>query len=237
VSSDVLGVPERYREVFRTTAFWAQASDEVLDRLAAAATVHECRRGEVICREGSRADRVIVVLAGFVRGVHYQPSGHVILLENSGPGEVLGPIGAFADTPFETNLEAGADTVIATFPISTLEELIQSDPTIAMSVIRGLARRWVSVVGITKRNAAEVPTRLARYLLGLPSLNTSASSLLVELPCSRVELAVMLATTPETLSRTFHKFADEHILEAYERTVRVLDVPRLERIAVGDSSE
>jgi CRP/FNR family transcriptional regulator, dissimilatory nitrate respiration regulator len=237
VSSDVLGVPERYRNVFRSATFWSEASDEVLDRLSEASTVHECRRGEVIYREGSRADRVIVVLAGYVRGVHYQPTGHVVLLENSGPGEVLGPIGAFADTPFEADLEAGADTVIAAFPISLLEEIIESDSTVAMSVIRGMARRWVSVVGVTKRNAAEVPTRLARYLFSLPALNSSSTSLLVELPCSRVELAVMLATTPETLSRTFHRLADEHILEAYERTVRVLNVPELERIAAGETPE
>jgi len=237
VSPDVLGVPERYRDVFRTTVFWADAPCDILDRLAAASTVHVCRRGEVICREGSRADRVIVVLAGFVRAVHYQPSGHVVLLENSGPGEVLGPIGAFADTPFEADLEAGADTVIATFPVSLLEEVIASEPSVAMSVIRGIASRWVSVIGISKRNSAEVPARLARYLLGLPALNSTASSLLVELPCSRVELAVMLATTPETLSRTFHKFADEHILEAYERTVRVLDVASLERIARSETTE
>jgi CRP/FNR family transcriptional regulator len=237
VSSDVPGVPARYRDVFRTTAFWAQAPDEVLDRLAAASTVHQCRRGEVICREGSRPDRVIVVLAGFVRSVHYPPSGHVVLLENSGPGEVLGPIGAFADTPFESDLEAGADTVVATFPVSLLEEIIQSDPIVAMSVIRGLARRWVSVVGITKRNSAEVPTRLARYLLGLKALNSNSASLLVELPCSRAELAVMLATTPETLSRTFHRLADEHVLETYERTVRVLNVPELERIAAEEAPE
>ena len=237
MSPDVQGVPERYRDVFRTASFWAQASDDVLDRLASAATVHPCRRGEVICHEGSRADRVIVVLSGFVRGVHYEPTGHVVLLENSGPGEVLGPIGAFADAPFEADLEAGAETVIATFPMRILEDIIQSDATVAMSVIRGIARRWMSVVGVTKRNSAEVPTRLARFLLGLPALNSNSSALLVELPCSRVELAVVLATTPETLSRTFHKLADENVIEAYERTVRVLDVPALERIAGGDGSE
>ena len=234
---DVVGIPERYGDVFRCATFWSQASDDVISRLAAASTVHECRRGEVIYREGARAERVIVLLAGYVRGVHYQPNGHMVLLENSGPGEVLGPIGAFADVPFEADLEAGYDTVIATFPVSLLEDVIRSDPAVALSVIRGLAKRWVSVIAITKRNAAEVPTRLARYLLSLQPLNTSATSLLVELPTSRVELAIILATTPETLSRTFHRLADEHLIEAYERTVRVLDVPGLERLAKGDPLE
>jgi CRP/FNR family transcriptional regulator len=106
-----------------------------------------------------------------------------------------------------------------------------------MSVIRGLAYRWLSVISVTKRNAAEVPTRLARYLLSLPPARSASGGRLVELPCSRVELAVMLATTPETLSRTFHRLVEDHVIEAYERTVRVVDVAALERIAEGTAEE
>ena len=234
---DIQGVPKLYLDVFRAAAFWASAPEAVLDRLAKASVVHECRRGEVICREGTRSNRVIVVLKGYVRAVHYETNGHAVLLESSGPGQVLGPIGAFADAPFEADLEASSDTVIAFFPMQVLEDVIRAEPAVALSVIRGLAQRWISVVSLSKRNATEVPTRLARYLLSLPSSNSAPGRRLVELPCSRVELAVMLATTPETLSRTFHHLADDLVVEAYERTVRVVDVNALERIAKGDAED
>ena len=235
VPTDSQGISVRYRDVFHGARFWASAPEEVRNRLAAASVVHACRRGEVICREGARAVSAIVILEGNVRAVHYETNGHAVLIESSGPGEVLGPISAFADTPFEADLEAGADTVVALFPMRLLDEAIRTEPTVALSVIRGLAHRWLSVVSVTKRNSAEVPTRLARYLLGLPPLKSAdLGSRLVVLPCSRVELAVMLATTPETLSRTFHRLADDLVIETYERTVRMMDMDALGRIAEGD---
>ena len=233
--TDPQGICGRHRDVFHGARFWASAPEEVRNRLAAASVVHTCRRGEVICREGTRAVSALVILEGNVRAVHYETNGHAVLIESSGPGEVLGPVSAFADTPFEADLEAGADTVVALFPMRLLDEAIRTEPTVALSVIRGLASRWLSVVSVTKRNSAEVPTRLARYLLGLPPLKSAAAGgRLVELPCSRVELAVMLATTPETLSRTFHRLADDLVIETYERTIRVMDMDALQRVAEGD---
>ena len=234
VSPDIQGMPERYRRVFRNATFWADAPDAAIDQLAAASIVHECARGELIFREGSPADRVLVVLTGQVRSVHHTPDGHSVFLENSSPGEVIGPIGAYTDRPFEADIEAGSGTVIALFPMRLLDELIREEPRLALSVIRGIAHRWLTVVDIAKRNSAEVPTRLARFLLELPPVRTPNGTRLVELPCSRVELATMLATSPETLSRTFHRLADDHIIEAYQRSVRLNDVRALERIAEGE---
>jgi CRP/FNR family transcriptional regulator len=237
VGSDIQGIPPVYRDIFAHAAFWSAASEAAIERLAHASSVHECKRGEVLFREGSMAVRGLVVLAGYVRAVHYQTNGHSVLIESSAPGEVIGPIGGFADVAFEADIEAGSDTVVAFFPMSLLKELVATEPGVALSVIQGLAKRWVSVISLTKRNAAEVPTRLARYLLELPALRETDTTRLVELPGSRVELAVILATSPETLSRTFHVLTEEGVVDAYMRTVRILDLRALERLAQDDPSE
>ena len=153
--------------VFRGAPFWRDASGEALERLLDQAVVHACHKGEILFPEGSIADHVLVVLEGQVRGVHYETTGHIVVLEVLDPGDVVGTISALADAPFEGDVEAGAHTVVAVLPVSAIEELIRSGPDVAMSMVKSMARRWVSVVSAAKRNATTVPARLARYIAGV----------------------------------------------------------------------
>lgn len=220
---------------FRNTPFWRDASETALDTLVESATIHRCRKGEVLFAEGTKADRILVVLNGYARGLHYETSGHVVVLEVLGAGDMIGTVSALADAPFEGDVEAGVDTVVAWFPISALEAIIGSSPEVAMSVVRSMARRWVAVVAAGKRNAATVPARLARYLAELPRAQVGPSSYRVRIPTTRVELAATLATSPETLSRAFHKLRSDGLVEDSGRSVTVLDDLRLRTVAEGDS--
>jgi len=227
----------RWESAFRNAPFWRDASEAALDALAAQAVVHGCRKGEILFREGTIADRILVVLQGQVRGVHYETSGHVVILEVLGAGDLVGTVSTLAEAPFEGDVEAGADTVVAWLPFSAIEELIVSGPEVALSVVKSMARRWVAVVSAGKRNAATVPARLARYLAELPRVELSASSYRVRLPTTRVDLAATLATSPETLSRAFHRLREEGLIEDAGRAVTVLDDPRLRVLAQDDTRD
>lgn len=224
----------RWEDVFRRVPYWAGASKEAVDQLADTAVVHRCRRGEILFAEGTVSDRVLVVLQGHARGVHFETSGHVVVLEELGVGDVVGSISALANAPFEGDVEAGAGTVIAWLPLPAIHALIGSSPDAAISVVRAMARRWVAAVSASKRNATTVPARLARYLRGLPRSSERGGSYRVELPCTRVELAATLATSPETLSRTFRRLRADGLIEDSGRLVTVLDDVGLEAAAIGD---
>ena len=225
----------RWEGAFRAAPFWQDASEAALDAIAEQAVVHECRKGEVLFSEGSVGDRVFVVLRGYVRGVHYETTGHVVILEVLGPGDVVGAMSALADAPFEGDVEAGAGTVVACIPASAIEELILSGPDVALSVVRSVARRWCAVVSAAKRNATTVPSRLARYLSELPRSDSGPGSYSVQLPMKRIELAATLATSPETLSRAFRALRAQGLIDDDGRTVAVLDAARLCASADGES--
>jgi CRP-like cAMP-binding protein len=103
-----------------------------------------------------------------------------------------------------------------------------------MSVVRSMARRWVAVVSAGKRNAATVPGRLARYLTELPRTEVGPGSFSVRIPTKRVDLAATLATSPETLSRAFHRQRTEGLIEDSGHTVTVLDDNQLRAVAEGE---
>ncbi len=223
-------------EVFRASPYFREASEEALERLLAGAIIERCHRGQILFAEGTQSNQMLVVLEGSVRHVHYELSGHVAVFEVAEPGEPLGAVSSLGSAPFEGDVEASDNTVVAWVPISALEALIRAEPDVAMAVLRNIAARWVRLIAGTKRNAASVPARLARYLGELPRRQLGEHSFTVEIPGKRVELAAVLATVPETLSRAFRKLRDEGVIKDRGRKVIVLDDRRLHSID-GDACE
>ncbi len=78
-----------------------------------------------------------------------------------------------------------------------------------------------------------VRQRAARYLArALPAdVERSSRPLRLRLPIRRGEMAHLIGTTPETLSRTLHALAAQGILEVHRREIRVLDLEALRRLA------
>jgi CRP/FNR family transcriptional regulator len=71
-----------------------------------------------------------------------------------------------------------------------------------------------------------VPARLAGYLLYLLEEQGQQDS--VELEISKGQLASLLGTIPETLSRIFAKMSEEGLIEVVGRRINILDRQRLE---------
>ena len=67
----------------------------------------------------------------------------------------------------------------------------------------------------------EVPTRLANYLIYEAEEQQDADT--IQLSVSKGQLASLLGTIPETLSRIFAKMTDEGLIRVDGRTITILD--------------
>jgi len=84
-------------------------------------------------------------------------------------------------------------------------------------------------VQIENLSLKEVPARLAAYLIYLAE--EQGRDDLVTLPISKGQLASLLGTIPETLSRIFGKMSGQNLIEVKERRISLLDRKRLEELA------
>lgn len=76
----------------------------------------------------------------------------------------------------------------------------------------------------------EVPGRLAKYLLYLSGRTDGGA---VELDISKGDLASLLGTIPETLSRILAKMNRQGLIRSRGSQIGILDREGLERIAEG----
>ena len=84
-------------------------------------------------------------------------------------------------------------------------------------------------VQIENLSLKEVPGRLASYLLYMA--NEQGSSDLITLNISKGQLASLLGTIPETLSRIFAKMADQDLIQVDGRNIRLIDLIGLAELA------
>ncbi|MBN2841073.1 MAG: Crp/Fnr family transcriptional regulator [Coriobacteriia bacterium] len=219
----------------RACRLWHGASDEAIDRLAAAATTESLPRGTTLGAEGDAADVFGVIVTGRARVFHLQADGRSITYETVDSGGALAAVAALAGGRYPANIDAATPVTVAWLPREALFELMAAEPAVSRAMIADLAGRVVNLTSVVQTLALDVPGRLARYLFqrSLAVGEATADGLRVSLGMPKAELAASLGTVPETLSRALGRLRDEHILEVRSSDVLIFDVGALARLGSG----
>ena len=111
--------------------------------------------------------------------------------------------------------------------------LLERNPRFSLNLIISLSlllRRFARQ--IEELSFAEVPTRLAAYLIELAAKKSTSfqGKTYLDLDMKKGELASRLGTVSETLSRTFKKLKEEGVLDVEGSRVTILDMARLQKL-------
>jgi len=188
-------------------------------------------RGEALFHEGDDGIGFFVMLEGQIKVFKLSPDGKEQILHIFGPGEPVGEVPVFSGKPYPANAEALAPTRAAFFGKSDFVRLIGDNPTLALNMLAVLSRRLRQfTIQVENLSLKEVPGRLAAYLLLLSGKERRP---VVTLPISKSQLASLLGTIPETLSRILSKMAAAQLIRVDRRKIHLLDQQGLEDLSVS----
>jgi CRP/FNR family transcriptional regulator, dissimilatory nitrate respiration regulator len=206
---------------------------EQLEQIVTSMTDQTFDRGQTVLSEGEAARGFFVLVAGRVKIFKLSPDGKEQILHIVGPGESFGEVPMFAEGHFPANAETIEKSRIFFFPRAAFLDLIQRDPSLAMNMLAELSRRLRQLTRLVEElSLKEVPGRLAAYLLYLNSGSSSADE--VELDITKGQLASLLGTIPETLSRILGKMSSQGVISVHGRKVKLLDRKAIESLAAGE---
>jgi len=187
-------------------------------------------RAEIIFSEGDDGAGFYVVASGRVKVFKLSPEGKEQILHIFGPGEPFGEVPVFAGQHFPANAEAMVESRLFFFPRASFVGLIGKNPGLALNMLAVLSRRLrVFASLIEDLSLKEVPGRLAAYLLYLS--NKERGSRELELTITKAQLASLLGTIPETLSRILGRMSGQGLIESDGRKIRILDPEAMEDLA------
>ena len=188
-------------------------------------------RGEIIFCEGDRGDGFYVVVSGLVKIFKITPEGKEHTLRIVAPKQAFGQVSVYAGRTFPAHAQAISRTHLLYLPRSAFVELITANPTLALSMLANLSERLREFTRHVESLALkEVPGRLAAYLVHLGTEQRNENHV-VSLGISKVQLASLLGTTPETLSRILSQMADQGLISVDRREIHLLDLAGLAALA------
>jgi CRP/FNR family transcriptional regulator len=187
-------------------------------------------KGKTIFLEGDDCNGFYIVAAGKVKIYKVSFEGKEQIFHIYGPGNPFGEVPVFSGQKFPANAQTILKSHLLFFPRTAFVGLISDNPSLSLNMLAILSMRLRQfTVQIENLSLKEVPGRLASYLLYLA--NEQEQEDFVALTISKGQLASLLGTIPETLSRILAKMNKQNLIEVSGRDIKLLDRIGLEELA------
>ena len=175
--------------------------------------------------------RLLVLHTGRLKIFLLSADGSEQLIRVLGPGDFTGETSVFTGQRSDDYATAMEDCQLCVFRHDDLEALITTHPEIGLRLLaRVSARLSEAEHRLNSLTSRDVESRLAEYLLGLPTTWRGGVAV-VTLPLAKKDVASLLDTTPESLSRALKSLAGQGLIETGAgRSVSITQSARLQQL-------
>lgn len=206
-----------------------------LKQLSALSHLRSLAKDQIVLRAGEEAAAISFVRTGILRVQKDFQDGrhHVVALLIEGD-----MFGRLFDGPMPFGIEAATDAQIIAFPRAAFENLVLRCPDlerlVTLEFLNELdrARDWMIVLGNSRmrRRVAGFLVMLHSRFSRLPGLvERQGEGILIRLPIGRKDIASLLGTRTESISRALHALASDGIVEIVQP--HLVLVPDLDALA------
>jgi len=208
--------------------------EKQLEELSHIATNSLFKRGETIFSEGDDANGFYVLRSGRVNCFSLRDRMASIFRAMEG-SFLINSIKAFFEKKIvllSSNASAWAGKVS---PVKTGTSPKGSPGTMIWRVCSFPSKESLKILTRLVENLSlkEVPQRLASYFLFVSSRENED---VVELDMAKGQLASILGTIPETLSRILSKMVNQDLIRVQGRTIKLIDKKGLEEVVTGEKT-
>src|SRR5210317_269194 len=187
-------------------------------------------KGEIIFSEGDEGKGFFVIAEGRVKVFKVSTEGKEQILHIFGPGQPFGEVPVFAGQRFPANAQAIDKAKVLFLPRAAIVDLITANPSLALNMLAEMSRKLrLFAVQIENLSLKEMPARLASYLIHLA--DEQGQEEVITLKISKGQLASILGTIPETLSRIFAKLSGNNLIRVEGKKITLLDRQGVEDLA------
>ncbi len=188
----------------------------------------EFEKDQMLFSQGDPAGGFYVLLSGRVKVMKLSSQGKSQILGVLGPGDTVGEVPVFEGGTYPAYAQAMDRCSTIFFPRDRFVALIRSNSDLALGMMAILSRRLRRLTALAESlSLKEVPARVAQYLLDLKEIQGEE----VLLNAKKGEVAEMLGTTPETLSRVLSRFSAQKIIRVEGSRIKIANTQALEDLA------
>lgn len=206
----------RHKMCTKRISVFSSLLDNEIERVSELIIHRDFKKGEIIIKEGEHQDSLIILNSGSVKIYKYNQDGKEQILYIFSEGDFFGEKNLFQDKNATYYAQALDDTGICMINKTDFNELLITNPKIALKIIEELARRLEKLENaLESMGTKSIEARIGAALIELSAKygKRTQKGILLELPLSREGLASYIGVARETVSRKLGTLADEGIIE------------------------
>ncbi len=185
-------------------------------------------KGEHLFSEDQPATSFFIIVSGSVKIYKLSADGNEQILHIHQSGDLVAEAVIFDFETYPAYCQALEDTVLIRISKNNFKEQLRYFPEISFQIMRAYSRRIRQLVAKIEEIALhDIKSRLANFLL--KNAHKKNDQLICSLNFSKKDLAAVLGTIPETLSRALNFFKKEKILAERKEGIIILDIKNLKQ--------
>jgi CRP/FNR family transcriptional regulator, cyclic AMP receptor protein len=200
------------------------------DRVIKQCTPRLARRHSMVFRQGERQKGIYLILSGGVRVFYAAPSGREITRAYWFAGHFIGGPDLFAEMPNMWSAVALRDTSLLLLPSTTLRDLCERMPNLAIGVIEAMVFKGRCYAAMTQmlgtRSASE---RMTQVLLLLAEMygRRSKDGTDISVPITHEEIAHMVGATRQWVTVNLKRLQARGLIDARRGKLLIRDADAL----------
>ena len=204
--------------------------DDQLSAIRQIAVEKQYNKGQTIFSEEDETKGLFVVVDGRVKIYKVSSEGKEQILHIIEAGQSFGEVTVFTGQQMPANAQTLAKSRLLLFPRSAFVGLVTANPSLALNLLAIMSKKLRQFAAqIENLSLKEIPARLASYLVYLAEEQDAGDA--VTLNVSKGQLASLLGTIPETLSRIFAKLSAQNLIRVEGPKITLLDRQGIEDLA------
>lgn len=205
---------------------FSDLSDEEIKLIDSITRMEYIPKQQPIYIPSEGGDNVYLLKQGHVKISRLMEDGRELTLTILEPGEIFGEIEALTDKTRNTQAVALDDSYICVIRKKDFESFLKKRPDTSIKLTKLIGIRLMSLENrIDDILYKDVPARLASSLLKLAEQfgHVDNAGVHLQLRLTHQELANLIASTRETVSRTLGKFREKGLIEFNRKEILIKD--------------
>ncbi|MBI9069586.1 MAG: Crp/Fnr family transcriptional regulator [Salinivirgaceae bacterium] len=190
------------------------------------------KAGEIIFKQGSPTSSGVFLTDGLAKVYMEGYDGKNIILSIVKPGELIVGPGAYVDNRHHYSLAAITETTACFVDISVLKKMVHENSLFAEGFLKDISFKSLQTFNkLVSFSQKKMHGRLAEGIMHLSNNIYRADKF--PCPLTRQELGEFTGMTKESVVRLLKEFHDEGIISTKDRSIEILNKPKLEKIMIS----
>lgn len=218
-------------ELIKKLTFFSELQEQDLEKIAAISKERNYKKNMIIFMEDEPGEAFYYIKSGKVKVFRTYEDGREHIIHIFGEGDVFGEATLFNNINYPASASVYEDASIGIIRNSDLETLVKENSELSLKLLKLFARKLIfAQQKIKELTFNDVFSRTASQLLKLSKEYgiKSEKGTAIKMQLSRQELAEMVGTTRETVSRVISKFKKEKSVTESNDNLMILNFEKLQ---------